>query len=496
MYITDKKTMATAEALANQNGTDYYTLMQNAGRSAAMYIKSKASVAGKRVLCLCGKGNNGGDGFVIASELSMAGAYVTVLLTHGRPTTECAAKAYGALPTEVDVLDMLCDVQKLNRSNFDAVVDAVFGTGYSGKVSDEALLNLFEKIAFSDFAVDVPSGVACDDGSGFEFALPAKNTLTFAARKLCHVLPNSADICGEVTVLDIGISNNVLHEAGAYITEIEKPLQSVRKKTSCKSDYGVLLSVCGSYGMPGAALISAKAALRSGVGILKLACVEQNYLACAVSVPEAVLVPCASNGKTYADSAISSLKEQLDKADALLIGCGMGVSPDTEKLVKELLLYSKVPTVLDADGINVIASDIELLKKVKAPLVLTPHPGEMSRLCGVTVSDIEGLRFKYATDFAREYGVYLLLKGANTILAEPDGGLSVNVIGNAGMAVAGSGDMLAGIIAALAARGGDIGNAVKAAVWYHSAAGDAAKAGIGETAMLPSDMIDELKSIV
>jgi NAD(P)H-hydrate epimerase len=334
--------------------------------------------------------------------------------------------------------------------------------------------------------------MACDTGKGWQYALPTKNTLTFGGRKFCHVLPHSADKCGRVQVLDIGISTENLKKAGATITEILPPVFEKRAKTSHKNDYGIGLSVCGSYGMPGAAIISARAALRAGIGVLKLACIEENYIPCAVSTPEAVLIPCKSWGKTYSLENAETLKEQLKTAHALLIGCGLGISEDAKGLVKELLLSTQVPTVLDADGINLIASDIELLKDVKAPLVLTPHAGEMARLLKTTSAQIEQNRIEIAADFSKKYGVYTVLKGANTIAATPRGDLSVNVMGNPGMATAGSGDMLAGIMLALLSQGMAVSDAVKGAVWLHSAAGDRAVNRLGERAMLPTDMIEEL----
>ncbi len=493
MYIVDKNTMRRAEELAVGQGCGWFDLMQNAGRSAAAFIQQTEAVADKTVIILCGKGNNGGDGFVLAKELSLKGAEVTVVLTHGAAATDTAKKAFDSMPDDICVIDICNCISLLENSMFDIVVDAVFGTGYNGNKPTQELEELFQAVGCVDYAIDLPSLIACDNGEGWQYALPARYTLTFAARKLCHILPHSADKCGEVVVLDIGIPNDLLLEAGANITEIKAPLfTETRKKTSYKNDYGVALSVCGSYGMSGAAIISAKAALRSGIGILKLACVEENYTACAISVPEAVLIPCKSQGKTYSTNAIDTLKEQLKTSDALLVGCGMGISEDAKAVVKELLLNTRVPTVLDADGINLIVSDIELLKDVKAPLVLTPHSGEMARLLKVTSAEIEKNRLKYAAEFSKEYGVYTVLKGANTIVAHPDGELSVNIIGNAGMATAGSGDMLAGLLVALLAGGNPVPAAVKVAVWLHSAAGDAARDKLGERAMLPTDMIEEL----
>ena len=244
--------------------------------------------------------------------------------------------------------------------------------------------------------------------------------------------------------------------------------------------------------MPGAAILAAKAALKSGVGILKAAVLKENYAALAVSVPEAVLIPLKSSGKTFGKRSVKPLLAELKKVDALLIGCGLGVSKGSRFLVEKLLKETSVPTVLDADGINILSSRINLLKEVKADLILTPHSGEMARLLGITPKEVEENRIEIATTFAKENGVCLVLKGANTIVADKFGNVWVNLIGNSGMATAGSGDCLAGIILALLAGGLSVSGAAKGAVWLHSAAGDSAKELFGETAMLPTDIINEL----
>ncbi len=489
MYIIDKNTMRRAEELAVEQGTEWFTLMDNAGTSAAEFINKTTPVKGKKVLILCGKGNNGGDGFVIAKRLSFLGAEVTVVLTHGASVTDSAKRAFEGIPAEVRIISAL----EMSQGKYDIAVDAVFGTGYSAEKPDQALTEIFKTLsAQTVYAIDLPSLMSADTGKGYENCLWADYTLTFAAYKYCHILPDSADRCGSVVCLNIGICDRALEAAGAKYKTVDKFFSVKRRKTSFKNSYGTGLSVCGSYGMSGAAIISAKAALRTGIGILKLACVEENYTACAVSLPEAVLIPCKAEDKTYSISSADTLIKELKSADALLIGCGLGRSPDSQLLVEYLLKNTCVPTLLDADGINLIADNIELLRDVKAPLVLTPHPGEMARLMGVSSADVESDRINIASSFAQKQGVYLVLKGANTVVATPQGEVYINVIGNAGMATAGSGDMLAGVIFSLLAQGISPKDATLGGVWLHSAAGDAARDKWGEKSMLPTDMIEEL----
>lgn len=491
MYIVDKETMALAERLAISEDTDFYTLMLNAGNAAADFVIKNGNVTGKQVCILCGKGNNGGDGFVMARRLSLY-ASVTVLLAFSKPSTDISLKAFKEMGNNVNVVDIKRGIKLLRDRKFNIIIDAVFGTGYNGQKPEGDLGELFSAAGKSDFALDIPSGLECNTGKGFDTALKTDVTLTFGAKKLCQVLPFSADVCGKVVCLPIGIGEESFIKAGAKIKENEPPIFETRPKTCHKNSFGTALSVCGSYGMPGAAIISAKAALKSGVGILKAACIKENYTALAATVPEAVLIPLKSRGKTYRARDIKVLKEHLDKASALLIGCGMAVSRDTKKIVKELLLASTVPVVLDADGINALIDSIELLRKVKAPVILTPHPAEMARLLKTDVKRVEADRFNTAVEFSLKYGVYTVLKGANTIIASPSGEVTVNTNGNAGLATAGSGDMLSGIITALLANGHEPYWAARSAVWLHAAAADCAKERCGERSMLPGDMIGEL----
>ncbi len=275
----------------------------------------------------------------------------------------------------------------------------------------------------------------------------------------------------------------------------ERPIFKKRDKNTHKGSYKTALSVTGSYGMSGASVMSSMAALRCGLGILKAAVIPENYEVLGRSVPEAVLVPSESIGGHYSRRAVHKLKESLKGAAAVLIGCGMGNCSDTAYLTRELALSSSVPVIIDADGINSVAGDIEFIKQMKAPLIFTPHPREMSRLCGKTVSEIEADRIGTARAFATENKVYLVLKGAATVIATPSGEIFINKTGNAGMATGGSGDVLSGIMLTLTAQAEDLTEAVTSAVWLHGAAGDKAAEKTGEASLLPRDIIEALPSL-
>lgn len=266
------------------------------------------------------------------------------------------------------------------------------------------------------------------------------------------------------------------------------PKISNRDKNSHKGTFGTALLVCGSYGMAGAAVLAAKAALRSGIGKLKMAVHKSVYGICAVSVPEAVFLP-------YGLGFKKAVLNDIQTADSILLGCGCGLSKSTLEKLKLTIKNANCPIVIDADGINLLSQNIDILKQAKTPIILTPHPMEMSRLCGKSVREINANRLSIAADFAKNHGVYLVLKGNETVVAAPDGRVNINPTGNAGMATGGSGDVLSGIMAALLAYNADVFFAITSAVYIHGLAGDSAAEKLSETALLPSDIIKELPCV-
>ena len=456
-------------------------LMFRAGSAAAEIIMKKYDCRGKRITVVCGRGNNGGDGCVIAGILAENGADVTVSTPLGTPVTENAAYYY----------DHLKLVKKTDRfiPDADIIIDAVFGIGLN-RAPDEKTAELIKSINSSDgvrVSVDVPSGIAADSGRVLGCAVNADLTVTFIALKPCFVLPHGSDYCGETVVADIGAP-----PVGCSYLTTEKPIFKKRRHNSHKGTFGTALMFCGSYGMAGAAVLAARSALRSGLGILRAALCESVYYPFTVSVPEAVCVPVKPNNLGTLCPDNLNLPELLKGCSAALIGCGMGNNEDTARLVRELVEISEIPLVIDADGINALQGGIDIIKKSKAPIILTPHPGEMARLCSATIREVEENRVEIARDFAVKYGCVLVLKGADTVVATPSGELYFNMTGNPGMSTGGSGDVLAGITVSLLAQGFSTEEAAKSAVYLHGEAGDKAAARRGERAMLPSDLIEEL----
>ena len=483
MKILDKALIQTSEENAVQNGFfSFRELMFRAGNAAAELLMQKIDVRGKAITVVCGKGNNGGDGCVIAECLAEHGARVTAVFPLGAPQTEQARYYYDRLRLTKITENTPFDQQ-------DILIDALFGIGLDRDlqgIAADVVQTINDCPAFT-VAVDVPSGIESDSGRILGCAVKADLTVTFIALKPCFVLPQGSDYCGEVLVADIGVT-----PAGYRFLTTERPVFEKRPHNSHKGSFGTALLFCGSYGMAGAAVLAARAALRSGVGVVKAVVCDRIYPAFTAVVPEAVCLPVPTTQRGTLSEQDIDLAEAAQNAKAILVGCGCRNDSSIQSLVKKLIAAATVPLVIDADGINALAPCIDIIRTCKAPVVLTPHPGEMARLLNCTVAEVEADRVNTARAFARRYGCTLVLKGANTIIATDDGEIFFNTTGNPGMAKGGSGDLLSGILVSLLAQGFPVAEAAKAAVYLHGEAGDKACAKYGERAMLPSDMIKEL----
>ncbi len=484
MKVLLSNQIKTAEDNAVQNGIfSYAQLMKAAGDAATREILNRYNVIGKKVCVVCGNGNNGGDGLVIAANLKSRGAAVCLLTPIGFPATDTAL----AFKDDVKDIRIIDDF----TGDFDIVIDALFGIGLNRFLSEKItdLVNKLNAYQCVKIAIDVPSGVFCDGGEVLA-AFCADLTLSFSCYKLCQLLPQTSAYCGETVVLDIGLP---LDEY-AYLT-IDKPQQVKRPKNSHKGTFGTALLFCGSYGMCGAEILAARAALRSGAGIVKALVCDKNYQAFTSSVPEAVTIPVptsSTGAPVFYDRTIFS---SLSNSNALLIGCGLGRSDDAKKLVISTLEKTQIPVVIDADGINALQGSINIIRKINAPVILTPHPAEMARLCGVSTDAIQLNRVKFAKKFSVENNCYLVLKGSNTIVATPNGRIFFNTTGNDGLATGGSGDVLSGMIVSRLAQGYDPLAAVLNSVWLHGAVADELAKTIPTRAILPSDIIEGLKTI-
>ncbi|MBE6852862.1 MAG: NAD(P)H-hydrate dehydratase [Ruminococcus sp.] len=497
------KTVTTAqmkelERKSDEQGVSYLQLMKNAGTALGQFTETLMKNNGAcKVLFLCGSGNNGGDCFVAAQYLKNKGISACAALLCGIPQTETARAAF-ALMDGVTVHTGY-DAIKAAVTEADVIVDGIFGTGFHGSL-DAGIASLFNiNTKAVRIAVDIPSGGNAQTGAVSEGCFQADYTITFGFRKFGMTQYPLREYCGKIIPVDIGIPEGCTAE-GAVIEELSDIFVSgmlkKRSADSNKGTYGTLLSVTGSSSMPGAAMLSARAALRSGLGLLKQCMPAENIASFAAAFPEPVYINTETDSEGFYTSAnadnIICLSE---KSSAMLIGCGLGNTSETRKLVRTLIENSACPIILDADGINCIADCTEVIDKAQAGIVLTPHPGEMGRIFSLPASGIQNDRLGKCLEFTRLHkNAVLVLKGAGTLIAQ-NGTVYVNTTGNPGMSTGGSGDVLAGIIASFAAQGISLVSSAAAGVYIHGKAGDEAAKKYSMHGMLPTDIINELSQV-
>ena len=497
-------------------GVPSRALMERAAAAAASFLNRRADLfpAG-RVLLLCGSGNNGGDGFAMARFLTDGSCGdprpVTVLYTgrltaegtpnEGHMSPECARQYNLAREEWITILPASEWREAVNEAA--VVVDAVFGIGLDRPVEGE-IASLLTAVAASGLpvlAVDIPSGVNADTGEIMGVALAATATVTMQALKAGLLRYPGADLCGEISVADLGIDLTPVEKPYARLADeaLLRRILPPRTRRSHKGTYGWVALMCGSEGMSGAAVLATRAALRSGVGLARVLTPDCNRVVLQTAVPEAIV-------SVYATPAEAA---GYAEADALVLGCGLGISELSREALRGVLKVcpadGAVPVVLDADGINHTVKDPSLWGDLLAhhrQVIITPHPMEMSRLCGKSVSEILAHPVEVAKVFAATWGVTVVLKDAHTVIASPDGDVFLCAAGNAGMATGGSGDALAGVIGSLLAQnhrriGVDVTVAEIAAagVCLHAKAGDLAAEDLGEYGMLPSDLIERLPRV-
>ena len=489
-YLVNAKEMkACDEQTSKTFGMPPVVLMERAAEAVAAEIVKRFPKEAT-VLVLCGGGNNGGDGYATARLLFLQGYDVTVF-----PVAEPGKD--GLCKTERDICRNyhIPEVSALPEHAADIVIDAIFGTGLSRDVAPPVaeMLETVNGWDASRVAVDIPSGVSADHGRILGTAFRADLTVTFAYKKLGQVLFPGASFCGEIVCADIGITEHSFLQRlprVCTLTPEDLSLLPDRKADSHKGDYGKVLVIAGSATMCGAAAFAAEAAYRMGAGLVRIFTAEENRTALATLVPEALLT--TYRGDKFEEKL---LIEAIHWADVCLIGPGLSTSPTAEKILKTTLHSVSVPLVIDADGINLLAKEPEVLKGPHTDVILTPHIGEMSRLTGDSPMYLKEERLRIAEDFANEYNVILTLKDSRTVTAVPFGRLYLNLTGNNGMATGGSGDVLSGMIAGLLSQGAGAEIAAALAVYLHGMAGDLAAKEKGASAMLARDLLSMLPEV-
>lgn len=510
MFVVTSNQMYQAECNAVKRGISFPQLMENAGQACAKIIKNHFYITKenpKKVLVLCGKGKNGGDGFVIARKMWEYGCDVTVMLTCGEPKASDAIDMFSLVEAAgIDIIryDNNLTILKPYIESADIIVEAIFGTGFSGSLN-QSLSVLAQAVNSANgtlVSIDVPAGADCDAASVKGAVFKADTTIAISAYKPIHIMKPCNKYCGRTVIADIGITKEDFRNIDSVTcfslnAQDIKNMLPKRKPVSNKGTYGHALCVCGSMRMTGAAYLAVSGALRCGVGLVTAAFPQSAYAAIAPKLVEPLPLPLESNFEgTFAFSAKAGISEAVKRASAVLVGCGLGFNKDTTLLVHSLIKEINKPLIIDADGINALSTNIDILKDAQAPVILTPHPGEMSRICGKSIAEIIENPIVTAYDFAQKYGVTVVLKGANTVVCSHESNeIYINTTGNSGLARGGSGDLLAGMTVSLLAQGMSPFDASVCAVYLHGLCADMVAEKTSMRGMLPSDVLNHLPEL-
>lgn len=503
MRVVFPEEMAALDRAAVGSGISSLDLMERAGRALAEHARDMLTLGeGKRVSVVAGKGNNGGDGFVAARYLHTWGAVATIYLLAGieELTPDSATNHRRLLEEGGRVVDASAKELERELEGSDLVIDAVFGTGFRGVAEGRtaAAIEAMNACGAPVLSADVPSGVEADTGGVRGPAVEAARTVTFGWPKVGLYLYPGAEKVGELVVEDIGIPPHLLGEivkSEIYTVEEEEVSGMLPRRSpyAHKGSSGRVLVVAGSEGLTGAAALCSRSALRAGAGVVTLGVPAALNPILEVKLTEVMTLPLPDReGRCLAEGAVRVVMEALSNYDVLALGPGLGTAPSTRAAVAELLWRVEKPMVLDADGINCAAEEPDCLEEREGPLVLTPHPGELGRLIGKSAREVQETRLDSALRAARRFGCVVVLKGANTVIAEPGGRAHINPLALPGLATAGSGDVLTGCVAALLAQGLEPLQAAVCGVFVHGKAAELATHLVGDVGMVAGDVVSHI----
>ena len=507
MYLVTAREMQQMDKETIDNiGIPGRILMENAGAGAFRFMdRVFPDLAGKSIGVVAGRGNNGGDGFVMARHLSQKGISVKVYLLCEKDRVQGDARENLDLlnPLGVPVVEIPDVVAFKKRKpamrRHDVWVDSIFGTGLNSDVKGHykeviLFLNALRKPVFS---VDIPSGLNADNGQVCGVCIQAQATATFAFPKIGHVVYPGAACTGKLETIDIGVPGKVADNIRPRQFVLEKEaLRDVlqeRDPNTHKGRTGHLLVIAGSPGKSGAAAMTATAAMRAGAGLVTLGVPGSLNPVLETQVTEVMTYALPETSDHMLDiSALGALQALMTGKNCLAIGPGIGTAEEAKQLLFKLLRKVSMPVVIDADGLNLLSEQPGILRSLKIPVILTPHPGEMGRLCGILPGAVQEDRIGKARHLATTYGVHVVLKGARTVMAHPDGRVYVNLTGNPGMASGGMGDVLTGVIAGFVAQGYAPEDAVHLGVFLHGAAADHLSVHKGPFGYLATDVMNQL----
>ncbi len=514
MKIVSCEQMRDMDKRAIFGGTPGVELMERAGTGLVSVLNEEIpEVVKKKFIIFVGSGNNGGDGLVVARKLKELGAQVRVALLAEEEEMKEDTKANltRARAAEIDTI-LVKEIsperirEEISRS--DIIVDAIFGTGFSGTIEGIAK-DTIEAINGSKkyvVACDIPSGVNGDTGEVGGICVASDLTVTFAYPKRGLFLYPGYRFTGGIRVVNIGVAGEGLLSRWNMITSSEiRDILPKRRKDAHKKDFGHVLVLAGSCGMTGAATLACQGALRVGAGLVTLGIPESLNAIMEVKVTEVMTLPLPETAeKSLSEKGVGEILDFIErrKVDIIVLGPGLSTNRNTGKLVKNLLNKVDLPCVLDADGINLLVGEASLAE-AKAKIIITPHPGELARLLGRKTEEIQRNRIRYASQFSRENNLICVLKGYQTVVAKGDD-IYINPLGNPGMASGGTGDVLSGMIGGLAGqlrlseteKKDSLLSAAVCGVYLHSLAGDLAKGVKGEMSLIASDIVDNIPEAI
>jgi NAD(P)H-hydrate epimerase len=508
--VTAAQMRSIDECAIQGMGIPGLTLMENAGRGVATLIRDHifdGDVAGRRVGIVCGRGNNGGDGFVVGRYLAEWGAEVQFFLI-GEPAKlkgDAETNYIRAVKVELPVAKILDDSPLPDLSVFELLVDAIFGTGFRGPISGKAA-DVVDAMVISEVriaAVDSPSGLESNSGEVIGSIITASNTMSLACSKRGQWMWPGRRHVGMLEVVDIGIPAEAVAAENALLSliteEFGRTTMPVRPQDGHKGTFGKALVVGGSAGMSGAVALAANACMRCGAGLTYAGVPSSLADVIDAKATEPVVLPWPEVGKrrVLALRGLGEIVKAFDNADAVAIGPGIARHHETQELARRLIARRSKPTVLDADGLNAFEKDQSVLEAhSEVPLIITPHVGEMARLLGRSNESVASDRETAAREAAARFNCIAVMKGAPTFVGEPGGQVYLNPTGNSGMASGGVGDVLTGIIVSLLSQGCEPLTAALMGVFIHGLAGDFAAADVGERSMVASDMVAALPDVL
>ncbi|MDI6781216.1 MAG: NAD(P)H-hydrate dehydratase [bacterium] len=505
--VTRKQMQEIDQAIPLQYGISGAILMENAGIQAFLSIKEYLQqVEGKKIAVLCGSGNNGGDGFVVARHLFNHGARVKIYLLvpeeriKGDALINLKAARQFGVPIQVIGSEDELNAVTLELKHAGLIIDALLGTGASGEVKGlfALIIDIVNTLDIPVAAIDIPSGLDADTGMSLGHTVQAAMTITFGLPKLGLIIPPGIKYTGRLIVANISFPKSLLNQESIKINLLTpKEMASHvphRPVDAHKALCGKVFILAGSIGMTGAAALCSEAALRIGAGLVTLGIPESLNQIMEIKLTEVMTLPLAqTSSSTFSQQGYEKILSFCEDMDVIAMGPGIGRDEDTKKLLERLILHLKTPMVIDADALFAIAGQTNVLKHKNAPAVITPHPGEMAYLLGCTAKDVLDNRIDIAQKFAEENDTTVVLKGVRTIIADPSGNIWINPTGNQGMATAGCGDVLTGMISGLIAQGLSVPEAARLGVFLHGSAGDIKAEEKGTLSLIASDVLDGIK---